>query len=78
LLLPNQALALAAEDPQVLYWTAVARERKHKRQEALHLIEKALEKGLVLRDVLRNSDLSNLRSDAVFVKLSAKLNSEKH
>jgi serine/threonine protein kinase/Tfp pilus assembly protein PilF len=65
----RQAVALAPQNPQVLYRVAEGYELLGRRQEALQWIGKALGFGLSPGIVKRNPELANLRADPKFPTL---------
>jgi tetratricopeptide (TPR) repeat protein len=62
----RQAIALAPENPQVLYRVAEAYELLHRREDALKWIGAALRSGLSRERVEANPELSDLRADPKF------------
>ena len=62
----RQALALAPDDPQVMYRVAQGYEVLHHRAEALQWIENAFARGLPVETVRQNSELAPLVADPRF------------
>ena len=67
--LKRQALALAPDDPEVLFQLATAQELLGRRAEALRLLGVALSRGLSVSIVRGSYTLANLRQDAQYAQL---------
>jgi serine/threonine protein kinase/Flp pilus assembly protein TadD len=62
----NEAMRLAPDVASILFRCGVVYERLQRRSQALAAIERALEKGHPLKEVLNTSDLAALRHDVRF------------
>jgi tetratricopeptide (TPR) repeat protein len=62
----QSALALSPDDPNVLAIVGMAYENLGDRAQALHYIEKSLQKGYALADLKDTPDLQGLLSDPSF------------
>jgi tetratricopeptide (TPR) repeat protein len=69
----RQAVALAPENPQVLFRVATTYETLKRRSEALRWIGQALAAGLAMEVVERDADLAPLRSDPGFPAATRKV-----
>jgi serine/threonine protein kinase/Flp pilus assembly protein TadD len=60
------ALALSANDPEVLENVGIAYEQMGDRRQALEYVQKALQKGFTVERVMADPDLQNLAADSNF------------
>jgi len=69
----RQAVAVAPQDPSIIYKMAEGLELMHQRREALQWIERALSLGLPLDKIDRDPQMAKLRADPKFRAYVAKV-----
>jgi serine/threonine-protein kinase len=67
----NEAVALDPNDRNVLFRAAIVQNALGKKTEALHLLQRAVEKGLGTTQIAREPEFADLKDNASFQKLIA-------